>query len=103
MGKGGRAESVSKPKQVEWKSPYNPLDKDAPPLPTKGQIKAVIPEHCFERSYFRSMLLVVRDFSMTAAFAYAASKVLSTDLPTDPLSAIGWVAGWSFYAFWMGT
>jgi omega-6 fatty acid desaturase (delta-12 desaturase) len=40
---------------------------------------------------------------MAAAFAYATSKVLSTDLPTDPLSAIGWVAGWSFYAFWMGT
>jgi omega-6 fatty acid desaturase (delta-12 desaturase) len=103
MGKGGRAESVCKQQPVEWRSPYNPLDKIAPELPSKGQIKAVIPKHCFERSGLRSMLLVARDCSMAAAFAYATSKVLSTDLPTDPLSAIGWVAGWSFYAFWMGT
>lgn len=103
MGKGGRAESASKQQPIEWTSPYNPLDKNAPELPTKGQIKAVIPKHCFERSGFRSMLYVARDCSMAAAFAYATSKVLSTDLPTDPLSAIGWVLGWSFYAFWMGT
>lgn len=104
MGKGGRAESISKGKEAEeWQSPYNPLDKNAPALPTKGEIKASIPKHCFERSGLRSMMLVARDLSMAAAMAYATSLVLSTDLPADPVSAVVWVAGWSFYAFWMGS
>jgi omega-6 fatty acid desaturase (delta-12 desaturase) len=104
MGKGGRAETIFKAKEAEeWRSPYNPLDKNAPPLPTKGEIKASIPKHCFNRSGLRSMLLVARDLSMTTAFAYASSQVLSTDLPTDPASAVVWVVGWSLYAFWMGT
>lgn len=104
MGKGGRAGSISKGEEAEeWHSPYNPLDKNAPPLPTKGEIKASIPKHCFDRSGLRSMMLVARDISMTAAMAYATSQVLSTDLPTDPVSAVVWIAGWSFYAFWMGT
>jgi len=104
MGKGGRSDAN---KQVAtegvWKSPYNPLAKDAPTLPTKGQIKASIPKHCFKRSYFISMSYVVRDLSMAAAFAYATSRVLSTDIPTEPLSIVAWSLGWTFYAFWMGT
>jgi fatty acid desaturase len=89
-----------------WRSPYNPLDKNAPVLPTKSQIRAVIPPECFERSYFWSMFYLLRDCAMAAAFVYGTSQVLSTDLPTDVTNVnevATWVAGWSLYAFWMGT
>jgi omega-6 fatty acid desaturase (delta-12 desaturase) len=110
MGKGGKTDSAlrqrtEKKNELEWKSPYNPLDPKAPELPTKGQIKAVIPKHCFERSYIWGMAYLIRDFIIAAAFVYGTSQVLSTDLPSlgDPLAVATWVAGWSFYAFWMGT
>lgn len=122
MGKGGdaQARSQSKPpvsaammpkdsstssSDGHWESPYKPLDKNAPELPTKGEIKAAIPAHCFQRSYIWGMSYLIRDMIMVAAFAYATSKVLSTDLPDirNPLAVLGWTFGWSFYAFWMGT
>ena len=103
MGKGGRSEPVSKSQENVWRSPYNPLDPKAPELPTKGQIKAVIPEHCFQRSYVRSMMYVFRDTAMSAALVYATKQVLSTEIPTQPLELALWALGWSFYAFWQGT
>lgn len=110
MGKGGRSEqlktSASSNDSSVWKSPYNPLDKNAPKLPSKGEIKASIPKHCFERSAVRSMLFVVRDLTMTAGFVYLTlASGLSTDLPSlqDPLAILTYVIGWSTYAFWMGT
>lgn len=104
MGKGGRSDT-KKPVEADsvWKSPYNPLAKDAPTLPTKGQIKSVIPKHCFKRSYVISMSYVVRDLSIAAAFVYGTSQVLSTDVPTEPATFLAWSLGWAFYAFWMGT
>ena len=89
-----------------WKSSYNPLAKDAPELPTKGQIKASIPKECFNRSYFWSLCYMIRDLMTSAAFAYATSQVLSTDMPStteQPLEFVKWLLGWSFYAFWQGT
>jgi fatty acid desaturase len=105
MGKGGRTDAKVKQTSVQWTSPYNPLDKDAPTLPTKGEIKAVIPKHCFERSYIWSMYYLIRDFTMAAALVYGTSQVLTTDLPalTDPLAIATYTLGWSFYAFWQGT
>lgn len=106
MGKGGQQVPTSAPPQNEvWRSPYNPVAKDAPQLPTKGEIKAAIPAHCFQRSYVWGMFYVFRDLSIAAAFVYATSQVLSTELPAldDPTAIATWVAGWSFYAFWMGT
>lgn len=114
MGKGGqrtapqllsnRAQEAAE-KSTVWRSPYNPLDKNAPQLPTKGQIKAVIPKECFQRSYFWSLFYLARDCATAAAFAYGTSHVLSTDLPDlgNPVAVLAWVAGWTFYAFWMGT
>lgn len=106
MGKGGRSDArLKQADEVQWKSPYNPLDKNAPELPTKGQIKACIPKHCFQRSYVWGMYYLLRDCAIAGAFLYASSKVLSTDLPNlmDPLAVATWTFGWSFYAFWMGT
>ncbi len=112
MGKGGEAtksQSAAMPQKFDanghWVSSYNPLAKDAPELPTKGQVKAAIPEHCFNRSYFWSMYYLVRGFALGAACVYATTQYLSTDLPsyTDPVACLTWAAGWSSYAFWMGT
>jgi fatty acid desaturase len=107
MGKGG--DQAARPKRVSddgaWRSQYNPLDKNAPELPTKGEIKAVIPKECFERSYVWSLFYLARDFAMAAAFVYATSHVLTTDLPAwnAPLEMAKFIVGWSTYAFWMGT
>ena len=117
MGKGGQrvantststAQTVSVNNSLSWKTSYNPLDKNAPKLPTKGEIKAAIPAECFQRSYFWSTFYMFRDLAMTAGFLYAASQVLNTDLPhvadwSDIPQALLWVASWAFYAFWMGT
>ena len=112
MGKGGRSTVPSNTKIVQmttskdghWVSPYNPLDPNAPALPSKGEIKAVIPKECFHRSYFHSMYFVVRDTLLAAGCVYAANATLSTDLPSNLLSldALQWFAGWNVYAFWMG-
>ena len=112
MGKGGRSTVPSNTKIVQmttskdghWVSPYNPLDPNAPALPSKGEIKAVIPKECFHRSYAHSMYFVVRDTLMAAGCVYAAHATLSTDLPSNLLSldALTWFAGWNAYAFWMG-
>mmetsp|Transcript_11884 Transcript_11884/g.26013 ORF Transcript_11884/g.26013 Transcript_11884/m.26013 type:complete len:430 (-) Transcript_11884:126-1415(-) len=109
MGKGGESTVPTHTLQTtakdgEWVSPYNPLDPKAPQLPTKGEIKAVIPKECFERSYIHSMYFVARDTALAAACAYAAYQTLSTDIPTDVLSldALTWFVGWNTYAFWMG-
>jgi len=51
------------------------------------------------------MFYLCRDFAIAAAFVYATSLVLCTDLPSiwEPVEVAKWVIGWSFYAFWMGT
>jgi len=104
MGKGGRTEVAASQKSgLDWTSSYDPLDKNAPELPTKGQIKAAIPAHCFERSYIWGMAFLIRDFIIAGGFVYATSLVLSTDVPDTAAGIAAWVAGWSFYAFWMGT
>jgi omega-6 fatty acid desaturase (delta-12 desaturase) len=114
MGKGGRTDATVRQKvntdtavvgSGEWTSPYNPLDPNAPELPTKGQIKAAIPAHCFQRSYIWGMSYLIRDILISIAFTYGSMQVLSTDLPNlhDPLEIAKWVLGWGFYAFWQGT
>lgn len=88
-----------------WISPYNPLDPNAPKLPTKGEIKAVIPKECFVRSYVHSMYFVVRDTVMALACVYVAYHTLSTNLPSSGLLSLDgllWCTGWNIYAFWMG-
>mmetsp|Transcript_34408 Transcript_34408/g.51077 ORF Transcript_34408/g.51077 Transcript_34408/m.51077 type:complete len:422 (-) Transcript_34408:131-1396(-) len=103
MGKGGRAEVKSRAPDAPWVSPYDPLSKDAPKLPSKSEIKAVIPAHCFERVVWKSLAYTAKDLLTAAAFVYATSQVLTTDLPTTPVETAIFVGGWSFYAFWMGT
>lgn len=105
MGKGGRANVQKAEAETVWTSPYNPLDPKAPKLPSKGEIKAAIPKECFEKSYMHSMWFVLRDSLMAGALIYATNAALSTEVPSNLFSAeaLMWVAGWNFYAFWMGT
>lgn len=108
MGKGGRAI----PKQQKsisagetWKSNYNPLDPNAPPLPSKGQVKASIPKRCFERSAVHSFYFVFRDSAVAALCACATNQLVSTKIPDNIMSIdmLIWLTVWNLYAFWMGT
>jgi len=106
MGKGGRA-STNKIKLEDkiWKSDYNPLDANGPKVPTKAEVKAVIPKQCFKRSAVRSMMYVLRDTVMAVGWVYVTNRLLSTELPSNLISldSLVWFVGWNFYAFWMGT
>ena len=98
------------PKYDEWISPFTPERVDpryAPDgkcveFPTKSELRAVIPPHCFERSLARSMCYVVRDIAQGALVVYVVHSVLgvSTDPPAD--GTIGqwllWRLFWNVYA-----
>jgi len=87
-----------------WKSKYRPEAPDAPKLPSKAQIKAVIPKECFERSLVHSLYFVFRDSAMAVALVYVTSLLLDTSLPGfNVMDITKWVVGWNLYAFWMGT
>jgi len=104
MCKSARPESLSSKaiKAAEWKSKYNPLDPNAPKLPSKGEIKAAIPKECFERSALHSFYFVFRDTIMALALFYLTNQALDTSLPTNVLDGVKWFLGWNMYAFWMG-
>lgn len=107
MGKGGQRKVSVAPKLDEtssaaWKSPYVPTESQVQ-LPTKGQVKAVIPKHCFERSYLKGIYYVLRDTAWAVGLAFLTSKVLSTEVPSDPKDLALWTIGWASYAFGMGT
>ena len=115
MGKGGqRIGTTSKApllsskvqeaaeKASVWTSPYNPRDPNVK-LPKIGEIKAAIPKHCFERSYLKSLYFTARDTAWAVGFVYATSKVLSTEIPSEPAEIALWALGWAFYACGMGT
>jgi fatty acid desaturase len=102
---GGKSFSADNDKPTVWKSSYNPADPKAPKLPTKGEIKAVIPAACFERSALHSFYFILRDSAMAAALVYATIQAgLTTEIPSNLLSidCMIWFAGWNFYAFWQG-
>lgn len=113
MGKGGCAPPTTEMSQVRlidpaeekvWKSSYNPLDPNAPKLPSKAQVKASIPKKCFERSALKGFYYIFRDTVMAAALVYFTSLVVSTEIPSIlSLEMIRWSVLWTFYAFWMGT
>jgi len=112
MGKGGEASNIvasnikllETSEQKVWKSGYNPLDPNAPKLPSKSQVKACIPKRCFERSALKSFYYVFRDTVWAVALVYAVSLVVSTDIPpVFSLEMVKWIFVWNFYAFWMGT
>jgi fatty acid desaturase len=92
------------------KAPFNDgVVKRVPPkmeLPSKGDVRAVIPKHCFERSILHGFVYIVRDMIIVATFATAAYLLLDPVMPsiTEDLVAFAiWFVGWNIYAFWQGT
>ena len=71
-------------------------------IPSKGEVQAVIPAHCFERSILHGFLHIARDCAVIAAFAATAYLCLDPVRPsiTDPVAFLTWAIGWSIYAFW---
>ena len=108
MGKGGQQAAraaTNYPASRHWVSPYNPLDPKAPKLPTRGEVKAVIPKECFKRSYIKGLSWIFFDLGLAALLVFAARAFLSVSPPQPILSSDGlaWLAGWSLYAFCMGS
>ncbi len=71
-------------------------------VPTIGEIRAVIPKRCFEKSLVHSFMAVGRDLMIVTVFALLASTVLDTTFPSfsNPMAIAYFVLGWCFYAFW---
>ena len=108
MGKGGQQQTARTANSFpakHWRSPYNPLDPKAPKLPTKGEIKAIIPKECFEKSYIKGLSWILFDCVLAALLAFAARTFLTVSPPQPILSSNGlvWLAGWGLYAFCMGS
>ena len=103
MDKGREHKSITA-STVHWASPYNPLDPRAPKLPTKGEMKTVIPKECFERSYTKGFLSVFRDVGMAAAPVFLAMRFLSLNPPSTMFCVEGllWSMGWTLYSFLVG-
>ncbi|CAB9522897.1 Delta(12) acyl-lipid conjugase (11E,13E-forming) [Seminavis robusta] len=99
-----------------WVSPFTPEKIDPrvssmtkeeidAQFPTKSELKAIIPAHCFERSLFWSMFYVIRDVIQACCVVYLTHCVLG--LSTDPPGPIwtwqwwAWRLAWNFYGFAM--
>ena len=93
MGKGKECKSV----------PH--LDLSAPNLPTKGEIKAIIPKECFERSYIKGLFWILFDVALASLLVTVTKMFLPTSLSSPLMSSEGllWLLGWNLYAFCMGS
>uniref|UniRef100_A0A7S3LG85 Fatty acid desaturase domain-containing protein n=1 Tax=Aplanochytrium stocchinoi TaxID=215587 RepID=A0A7S3LG85_9STRA len=69
------------------------------PLPSIGEIRAVVPKHCFERSLVKGLYYLGRDTFWAALVGFAAYKFLPTDDLSNPLVLLGWL----IYGFVEGT
>lgn len=67
-------------------------------LPTKSEIRAAIPAHCFAHSYTAAAYELARDLVIVCAFASLALSLLRT----SDLRLVDWL-GWAVYAFWQGS
>ncbi|CAB9528112.1 Delta(12) acyl-lipid conjugase (11E,13E-forming) [Seminavis robusta] len=101
----------------EWKSPFTP-DKIDPRVagksiseinaafPTKSELRAVIPPHCFTRPLHWSFFYVGCDILQGVAIWYLTCHVIQ--LPVDPPGPIwtwqwwAWRAAWNIYGVVMG-
>lgn len=91
---------------IRWKSPFakwTAEDWKTRKFPTRSELKAVIPEHCFERSASTGFAYIVRDTIILAVtqqlFSYAG---LSAQLPTTVWGYPVWLLGWFTYAIVQG-
>ena len=64
-------------------------------LPTKKEVLAAIPEHCFQRSLGKSMLYAIASLFLTVTPAVCVYLFM-------PMTW-AWLPGWIVYAMWTGT
>lgn len=87
-----KAESGSERQERDGRYPLLPQEK--PPFTLKD-IKNCIPEHCFERSYFRSFSYLFFDIAVVACLAYSTRFFDVEELP-DIAPYLLWPIYWWF-------
>ncbi|KAJ9548186.1 hypothetical protein OSB04_020729 [Centaurea solstitialis] len=93
MGSGGRATERSKYSESEV---VKRAPSSTPPF-TLGDIKRVIPPHCFERSLIRSSSYLFFDLFLSSLFYYIAAVYI----PRLPISL--WYVAWPVYWILQGS
>ncbi|KAG8932187.1 hypothetical protein FRC03_008475 [Tulasnella sp. 419] len=84
------------------------VEKFVVPDLTIKDLLSVIPPHCFERSFFRSMLYVLWDFSLLGLFLWTANTYIpkinpdNVQLPHPALYKVARFVAWAFYDFCAG-
>ncbi|KAJ8560924.1 hypothetical protein K7X08_027114 [Anisodus acutangulus] len=85
MGAGGNMSAPT------TKKPLQRVPISKPPF-TLGDIKKVIPPHCFQRSLIRSLSYVAHDLILVSIFYYIATTYFH--LLPSPYSYLAWPAYW---------
>ncbi|KAK4045990.1 hypothetical protein OIV83_006455 [Microbotryomycetes sp. JL201] len=83
---------------------YGEFPAFTPPQFTVKDLLGAIPQHCFERSWWRSSLYVVADFAMLAVWGYLASHIDTSFGTHGSLlnGTPGLVAKWAAWsAYWL--
>mmetsp|Transcript_41790 Transcript_41790/g.71503 ORF Transcript_41790/g.71503 Transcript_41790/m.71503 type:complete len:212 (-) Transcript_41790:899-1534(-) len=94
--------------KYRWESPYSKWSEEkwkTYQWPTKGELKALIPAHCFKRSAMKVLPYMGRDVVHISLCFYIFHSVigLSTEVPTDSvLRFVAWAAGWIVYGILQG-
>ncbi|KAL8199699.1 hypothetical protein R6Q57_013267 [Mikania cordata] len=91
MGVGGRVLNPSNGKEKPDPKPLERAMHQKPPF-TVGDIKKVIPPHCFKRSVVRSFSYVVYD--LTIAFIFYHLTIKCIPLLPNPLAHVAWPVYW---------
>lgn len=90
MGAGGRM-SAPATKAEQKKDPLKKAPYSKPPF-TLGDIKKVVPPHCFQRSLIRSFSYVVYDLILVSLFYYIATTYFH--LLPSPFNYLAWPVYW---------
>lgn len=89
--------------EEEWVAPCSKWDEakwKSVKFPTKSELRAVIPPHCFERSALTGFAYILRDLAMLVTVVTIARTLgLSAQVPSDWLSFAGWCVAWFVYSF----
>ena len=97
-------DSAAEPLASSYQGPVKPLLStlqgkalayEASDVPTKAQVRAVVPDHCYRRQTFRSLGYLMQSLVTTAICAAAGCALIPLKLAALPL--------WVLYAVVTGT
>lgn len=90
----------------KWESPFGKWTEEdwkTRVFPTRSELKAVIPPHCFERSAMTGFGYVARDILVILVTGYVHKWCgLSSELPSAAWKLPFWVLGWTWYFLFQG-